>query len=91
MRVLRRMLKKYRDAKKIDKHTYHELYVLVKGNKFKNKNVLMEAIHKRKHEKQKERELQEIAETKKARAKQYRLRKTMRQDTLRSLQEEENQ
>ena len=31
MRVLRRMLKKYRDAKKIDKHIYHELYMLAKG------------------------------------------------------------
>ena len=32
LRVLRRLLVKYRAAGKIDKHLYHNLYLLSKGN-----------------------------------------------------------
>ena len=69
MRVLRRLLKKYRESKKIDKHLYHELYLQSKGNKFKTKRVLIERIHQMKAERLQQKALEEQAEAKKARAK----------------------
>jgi large subunit ribosomal protein L19e len=51
LRVLRRMLKKYREQSKIDRNLYHELYAQVKGNKYKTKKQLMEVVHRLKAEK----------------------------------------
>mmetsp|Transcript_11643 Transcript_11643/g.16485 ORF Transcript_11643/g.16485 Transcript_11643/m.16485 type:complete len:93 (+) Transcript_11643:912-1190(+) len=68
IRVLRRLLKKMRDAKKIDKHIYHSLYMLSKGNQFKNKRVLLETIHDKKREMAQEKALIEQAEARKSRA-----------------------
>lgn len=67
-RVLRRLLKKMRDAKKIDKHIFHSLYMLSKGNQFKNKRVLLETIHDMKADKVKEKALTEQVDARKARA-----------------------
>merc|ERR1712115_677484 len=68
-RVLRRLLHKMRDAKKIDKHIYHSLYMLSKGNQFKNKRVLLETIHDKKREMAEEKALAEQAAARKSRAK----------------------
>mmetsp|Transcript_1078 Transcript_1078/g.1357 ORF Transcript_1078/g.1357 Transcript_1078/m.1357 type:complete len:190 (+) Transcript_1078:54-623(+) len=79
IRVLRRLLKKMRDAKKIDKHIYHSLYMLAKGNQFKNKRVLLETIHEMKGVAAKEKALAEQASARKGRAKARLDRKAARE------------
>merc|ERR1739845_138977 len=88
IRVLRRLLRKMKDAKKIDKHIYHSLYMLAKGNQFKNKRVLLETIHDKKRETAEERALLEQAEARKNRARARLERKVLRETTKKSMASE---
>merc|ERR1719335_1912554 len=50
-RALRRLLRKLRKNRKVDKNLYHKFYLGSKGNLYKNKKVLIESIHKERNEK----------------------------------------
>merc|ERR1712224_708950 len=84
LRVLRRLLKKYRDSKKIDKHLCHSLYMKCKGNVFKNKRVLVENIHREKTKKLMEAQVATQAEARRAKAKALKLKRQEKQEAFQS-------
>jgi len=87
IRVLRRLLVKYRAQKKIDRHLYHELYMKAKGNVFKNKRVLQEHIFRAKSEKLRAKTLDDQAQAHRERYKNLRHRKNKL--TVESLRDED--
>merc|ERR1712125_1971 len=90
-RVLRRLLRKYRQQKKIDKHMYHFFYRKAKGNAYKNKRMLVEAIHKVKERKLKEKALQEQQEARREKTKAQKLKMAAKKEESARLRAEGEQ
>jgi large subunit ribosomal protein L19e len=59
---------------------YHEFYLKAKGNEFKNKRNLMEAVHKEKAERQRQRTIAEQFEAKRQHGREVRRRKQQRRE-----------
>ncbi|ODQ78263.1 hypothetical protein BABINDRAFT_181279 [Babjeviella inositovora NRRL Y-12698] len=78
LRVLRKLLVKYRAAGKIDSHLYHNLYKSAKGNAFKHKRALVEHIIQAKAEAAREKALKDESDARRLRNKAARERRAIR-------------
>ena len=81
-RVLRRLLRKYREAKKIDRTLYHKFYLASKGNQFKNRTVLVEAIFKEKAERLEAKKLADQQEARRQKNLEIRRKRAERREKL---------
>jgi large subunit ribosomal protein L19e len=77
-RVLRHLLKKYREVAKIDNHLYRELYKKCKGNVFKNKRILIEYLRKANTEASRKKNLIEKFEIRRNKQKMLKDRKLLK-------------
>jgi len=62
--------------------SYHSFYVKAKGNQFKNKRVIVEAIHKVKAERLKSKALEEQSTARKEKAKLQKEKKASKKEEL---------
>lgn len=83
LRVLRRLLVRYRDSGKIDKYLYHDLYQLAKGNTFKHKRQVVEHVIKAKAEAARQKAISDEAEARRLRNRAARERKAQRAEEKR--------
>lgn len=96
LRVLRRLLRRYRDDGKIDKYLYHSLYAKAKGNQFKHKRALVEFIHREKAEAARTSLIQQQMETRRMKTKAMKERRVQRalekrQELLKSIDEKQGE
>ena len=79
-RILRKVLRKYKEAGRIDNHLYRELYLKAKGNVYKSKKSLMESVFKAKAEQVREQRLVEQLKAKKEKQQKLKEAKVERED-----------